>query len=168
MKAEISDAIVNGDAPLAINAEIANEIHVDAATHYTLMVKLNRDEPTNVAVQIELPALVTLADTLIVAIDANGKRPLASQITAGNYGGVRLNFTDRLSAGAENQYRLSIRFSSAPKSVLQINAAVSEEGGQASINSATFFQPENGAVKERGAFQASKALNVAPVVNRED
>jgi hypothetical protein len=165
--ARSSQTIVDREAPLALGVELADEIKADAETNYALLVKSNRSEATNVNVQVELPALVTLADTVVEVMDANGNRLLTPQITSGEGGQALLSFNDRLEAGAENRYRLNVRFLYAPQADLQISATVVEESGEAAIESTTFFQVEDGAVKARGTFQATKATKAAPAANKE-
>jgi hypothetical protein len=165
--ARSSQKIADGEAPLALGVETADEITTDAETAYALLVKSNRSEAAEVNVQVELPALVTLDNTVIEVVDGNGQRLLTPQVMAGENGQALLSFNDRLEAGAENRYRLSLRFQYAPQAELQIKATVTEEGGEAAIKSTTFFQVEEGAVKARGTFQGTKAIKVAPVTSKE-
>jgi hypothetical protein len=162
-EAERGEMIADSVALLAVNVETENEIKADTETAYVLRVKSNCTEAMSVNLQVELPTLVTLADALIEVVDANGQRLLGPQFSAGEGGELRLSFSDRLEAGAQHRYRLSLRFRYAPQADLQIKARVAKEGGAAEIKSTTFFHLEDGAVKARGTFQATKAMKAAPV-----
>jgi PLAT/LH2 domain len=161
-----NETIEDGDTPLAVSVETADEIKAGEETAYALLVTSNRGEAASVNVQVELPAMISLADSMMEVVDANGARSMAPQVSYGEGGEIRLSFNDRLDAGAENRYRLSLRFPYAPKADLQINAAAVEEGGGAPIKSTTFFQLENGAVKARGTFKTSNAVKAAPITGK--
>jgi len=161
-------AIDDGIAPLAVDVELADQLKADAETAYTVLLKSNRAEPSEVNVRIALPALITPGGALIEVKDAAGERQLAPQFSAGENGETLLDFSDRLEPGAENRYSLNLRFPYAPKAEAQINVTAVEADGKTSINSATSLHLENGAVKVRGTFQASKVAKPAPAPEKTD
>jgi hypothetical protein len=162
-QAEQSQSIADGAGPLELDINSAKQIKADEATACTLLVKSNSGESSNLSVQVELPALIALADTVVEAVDAGGKRLLTPQITAGENGRALLSFSDRLVAGAENRYSLSLRFKYAPEADLRINVTAADEGGTAATRSATFFRMEDGVARARGTFQAAKTTKAARV-----
>lgn len=164
---EEGQSIADGAGPLELNINSAEEVKTDEATAYTLLVKSNSGEALKVNVQVELPTLIALADAVVEAGDAGGKRMLMPQITTGENGRVLLSFDDRLEAGAVNRYSLSLQFRYAPEADLRIDAMAADEGGGSAIRSATHFRMEDGVAKARGTFQAAKATKAARVPSKE-
>ena len=142
-------------APLTVAVETADSFHADAGTPYTLLVKTNRQEGSQINVQIALPAGVNAGGASIEVQDANGPRTIPALFSTNEQGQTVLSFQDWLAAGAEQQYRLQLRFPLLPQAELQIVATASDEAGL-SLKSMTFFQLAEGAVKQQGTIQAVK------------
>jgi hypothetical protein len=167
MQVKSDETIEDGNGPLFVNIELADQLKTEAETPFTLRVRSNRTEARNVNVRVALPASINPAGTLIEVEDGKGSRPLAARFSAGENGETQLDFSDRLEPGADNRYGLKVRFLYAPEADLQINATVAEEGGEAAIRSTTFFRMENGNVNARGTLKASKAVKAVPAADND-
>lgn len=168
IKHEASEIVEDGAAPLTLTVETPDSFGTDNATPYTLVVKSQRQEPSQINVRIALPAGVNVSDGLIEIEDANGNRTLAAGYATGEPGETVLTFQDQIAPGAEQRYRLHFRFLSGLAEELKLTAVVSDEAGS-ELNSATYFQLNEGVIKQRGTFQATKGLAAKPTkpVNNE-
>jgi hypothetical protein len=158
----------DGAAPLTLSVETPDSFGTDNATPYTLVVKSQREETSQINVRISLPAGVNVNEGIIEIEDANGNRTLAAGYTAGAPGETVLTFQDYIAPRAEQRYRLHFRFLSGLAEELKLTAVVSDEAG-IELNSATYFQLNEGTIKQRGTFQATKGLAAKPAkpVNNE-
>src|SRR5262249_42038078 len=154
---ESRETIEDGNAPLAVNVELLDQLKTDDEVPLVLRVKSKRAEASNVNVRAVLPALIASTGALIAVENAKGDRLLVPQISTGENGETVLDFSDRLEPGAENRYSIRVRFLPAPRSDTQFMATVTEGGGAATIQSTTTFHLEDGAVKARGTIQTTKA-----------
>ena len=164
---ETASTQTSDKAALALNVELAKEIKADTETAFTLRAKSNRDEATNVNMQLALPSLILPVNGFIEVVEADSNRALATQMLPGENGGTVLSFNDQLAAHTENRYQLKVRFLYAPKADLQIKATLTEEGNAAAIKSTTFVQMESGEAKMQGTFQATKAVRLTAMANKE-
>jgi hypothetical protein len=163
-----NEAVEDGAAPLTLAIETPDSFDTDNATPYTLVLKSQRPEPGQINVRIALPVGVNVNEGIIEIEDANGNRTLAAGYTTGEAGETVLIFQDQIAPGAEPRYRLHFRFLSGLATDLQLVATVSDEAGL-TFNSTTYFQLNEGVIKQRGTFQTTKGLAAKPtkLVNNE-
>ncbi len=72
-----NEAIEDGDAPLTLSVETPDSFGTNEAAPYTLVVKSQRQDPSQINVRIALLPGVNVNDGLIEIEDANGNRTLA-------------------------------------------------------------------------------------------
>jgi hypothetical protein len=163
-----NEAVEDGAAPLTLTVETPDSFGTDNATPYTLVVKSQREEASRINVRIALPTGVNVNEGLIEIEDANGDRTLAVGYATGEPGETVLTFQDYIAPGTEQRYRLHFRVLSGLAADLKLATVVSDEAG-IELNSATYFQLKEGAIKQRGTFQATKGLvaKQAKPVNNE-